>query len=292
MTPSRIVWLAVLAISLGGCSTIKLVYNQADHIIVWMADDYFDLASEQKEQLHRHVERFHAWHRATQLSDYISVLQAAQRRLDAGVKDEDVTWAIDSLKTRYRTMAARAHTDIAQVLSTLTDEQINATRRRFEKDNHKFAKDYGLGQPPDEQRRLRAKRNIERVEHWTGPLGSAQQTKLREISWALPLVTDMRNHDRMRRQREFLELLKGRHDAAAFAVKLRDWLLDWDKTRQSEYEIALTRFLEASAKLYVEMFAQLTPEQRRHVSDRLRRYTVAFQELARDAAPSTAATKH
>jgi hypothetical protein len=276
---------------LSGCSTIKLAYNQADHIIMWMADDYFDLSSDQKGELHGHIHRFHAWHRSTQLGDYAGLLEAVHKRLEAGVKDDDVYWAIDSLKARYRSLVVRGHADVAQVLSTLTDEQLNATRRQFEKGNRKFAKEYGLGQSPDEQRRLRAKRNVERIEHWTGPLTSAQETTLREISRALPLVTDLRNHDRLRRQREFLDLLKGRKDVGAFSVKLRDWLIDWDRTRQPEYEAALSRFLDASAKMYVEMFAQLTPEQRRHVGDRLRRYIVAFRELARESVPPTAAVQ-
>lgn len=279
---ARAAFVALLLIALGGCSTIKVVYNQADHIFMWKADDYFDLTAEQKELWRRHVNRLHTWHRATQLADYANLLEAANARLSAGVQEQDVQWAIDALMSRYRTLIERTHDDLAQVLATLNDDQLAAARRQFEKDNRKFARDFGIGQPADEQRRLRAKRNVDRVEHWTGPLSAAQDARLREASRTLPLISELRLNDRMRRQREFLALLQDRKEGPRFAAKLREWLLDWDRTRTPEYASQFDGFVKASARVYVDMFAQLTPEQRRHVSDRLRRYILVFKELAKE----------
>jgi len=284
-----LVLLAALTL-LPGCSAIKIAYNQADAVLAWRADDYFDLTSEQKEALRVQLDNFHDWHRTTQLADYAELLESAQKRLNTGVSAADATWAIDAIKARYRTLVLRGHADAARVLATLSDQQVAAARQQFDKDNRKYAKEYGVGQSPDEQRRLRAKRNIERIEHWTGPLSAAQDAKLRELSRNLPLVTELRHQDRIRRQREFLALLAERRNAG-FTAKLRDWLLDWDRTRAPEYEAELTRFMDASAKLYVEAFGMLTPEQRHHVSDRLQRYVLAFRELAREGDRTAKATR-
>jgi hypothetical protein len=275
---------------LTGCSAIKIVYNQADAVAAWRADDYFDLTSEQKEALRVHLDSFHAWHRTTQLADYAELLESAQKRLHAGVATTDATWTIDAIKARYRTLVLRGHADAARVLASLSDQQVANARLQFDKDNRKYAKEYGVGQPPDEQRRLRAKRNIERIEHWTGPLSAAQDAKLRELSRNLPLVTELRQQDRMRRQREFLVLLADRR-SAGFPARLRDWLLDWDRTRTPEYEAELTRFIDASGRMYVEAFGMLTPEQRQHVADRLQRYVVAFRELANEGRTTKAASR-
>ena len=280
------VLLLILAL-LPGCSAIKIAYNQADFIAAWMADDYFDLNSDQKEALRGHLDRFHAWHRSTQLAEYAALLESAQKRLDTGVGPADAVWAIDMIKAQYRPLVQRGYADAARVLSTLSEQQLSATRRQFEKNNQKYAKQYGVGTPADEQRRLRAKRNLERIEHWTGPLTPAQEARVAELSRALPLVTDLRQLDRMHRQREFLALLDGRTNVEAFAPKLRDWLINWDRTRTPEYDAALGRFVDASAKMYVEVIALLTAEQRNHISERLQRYITVFRALANEA-PKTA----
>jgi len=286
-SPARVAILALIIGCLAGCSGIKVAYNQADLIAAWMADDYFELTGEQKDAFREHFQRFHAWHRATQLNEYAALLASARERLDNGVKEADVVWAIDAIKAQYRTMVARGYADAARLLSTLSDRQLNAARREFEERNRKNAREWGVGASADEQRRLRAKRNLERIEHWTGTLSAAQEARIVAMSRDLPLIADLRQQDRIRRQQEFLAVLEKRKSPEVFAPALRDWLTDWDRKRTAEYEAALTRFVEASAKMYVEAFALLTREQRAHISERLSRYITAFRELAQDA-PRTA----
>jgi hypothetical protein len=291
MNPQLCLLLLAALFILPGCSAVKVVYNQADHVVAWKVDDYFDLTSEQKDALRVHLERFHAWHRSTQLPDYAALFETAQKRLQAGVTLNDTAWVMESLKARYRLLVAQGYADAARVLSTLTDQQLADARRQFDKDNRKYAKEHGVGLAPEEQKRLRAKRNLERLEHWTGSLTAAQETRITEINRALPLVTELRQQDRIRRQREFLALLDARAQIETFAPRLRDWLLDWDRTRPAQYEAELTRFLDASAKANVETYNLLTPEQRNHASERLQRYAQAFRELAREAPKSTVATQ-
>ena len=287
----RLLVSALLLALLTGCSTIKVAYNQAEFIAAWMADDYFDLNGEQKDAFRAHFQRFHAWHRATQLLQYAALLEAAQKRLDTGVSAADATWLVGSVKTQYRTIVLRGYADAARLLSTLSDQQLVAARRQFEEVNRKYAREFGVGAAPDEQRRLLAKRQLERVEHWTGPLSAAQEARIAEMSRALPRVTDLRHQDRMRRQQEFLTLLAERKQLNTFAPKLREWLLDWDRTRTTDYDAALARFAEASAKMYVDAYTLLTAEQRHHIASRLQRYVAAFRELAQDTARTVAEEK-
>jgi len=271
--------LLILAL-LAGCSALKIVYNQADLIAIWMADDYFDLRAEQKDAFRDYFQRLHAWHRTTQLVQYVSLLESAQERLRAGVKASDATWAIDSAKTQFQAIVQHGYADAARILSGLSAEQLTAARRQFEKTNQKYAKEYGAGAPAETQRRLRAERNLERIEHWTGPLSSAQEARIEELSQALPLIADPRLLERLHRQREFLALLAERKHIETFAPRLRNWLIDWDRTRTPQYQAALARFLDASAALYVEVFALLTPEQRTRVSERLQGYIALLRQLA------------
>lgn len=272
----------LLAVILGGCSTIKIAYNNADDLLAWMADDYFDLSRDQADGLKQMLVRFHAWHRASQLPEYARLLDEADRRLAAGLGAADVAWATQTYQARYQLLANRAHADAARLLATLSDEQIAHLRRKLDEANRKWTKEHGAGQPAQEQRRLRAKRLLDRIEHWTGSLASAQSARLTELSHEMPLLTEAALKYRLRRQKEFLALLEQRHDAEALSVRLKAWLLEWDYRRAPELAADYARFAEARARLYVEGYKLLNAEQRDHVSSRLRRYGQAFRELAEE----------
>ncbi|RPI41894.1 MAG: hypothetical protein EHM59_19120, partial [Betaproteobacteria bacterium] len=236
-------WVCVALLSgLAGCSTIRIAYNQADHVVAWMVDDYFDLNGEQEHAFRAQFEGLHAWHRSTQLPDYAALLDAVRQRLQAGASASDAEWFMDALKARYRVLVLHAYADAARLLSTLSDEQLEAARRHFEKVNRKYTKEQGVGASADEQRRVRARRHVERIEHWTGPLDSVQEARVRELSRALPLMVEETYRERVRRQAEFLALLQERRSSATFAPRLRDWLLDWDRTRSPQYQAQYAQF--------------------------------------------------
>lgn len=272
------------ALFLGGCSTVRLAYNQADFISAWMADDYFDLTPEQKQVFKAHFERFHGWHRTTQLPDYASLLESVQQRVGAGATAADADWLTEAIHARLKTMVRQSYREAALMLAQLSDEQIAAARRQFDQNNRKFARENGVGASPDEQRRLRAKRMIERIEHWTGPLDAAQENRVREMSRALPLITEQRYQERLRRQAEFLALLKERRNTDSFAPRLRDWLLDWERTRTPAYHAEYSQFMQASSRLYVAVLHMITPEQKHHVASVIQRYQQAFRDLSTQVA--------
>jgi hypothetical protein len=276
----RLAVVVLLAVLLSGCSAVKLAYNNADDVVAWMADDYLDLHREQEEGLKPLLARFHAWHRTTQLREYARLLEVADRRLSAGLTAADVAWATGTVEERYRIVATRLSADAARVLATLSDEQVGYLRRKLDEGNRKWSKEHGVAASAEEQKRLRAKRLLDRIEHWTGNLTSAQSARFTELMNELPLITEPSLQFRMRRQRQFLVLLESRQDGDAFGARLRAWLLDWDRTGAPEYAGLYARFVEGRTRLYVEGYQLLNAEQRQHVASRLRRYSQAFRELA------------
>lgn len=280
---TRLALAAVLAALVAACSTVKIAYNNADEVVAWMVDDYLDLNREQEQGLRLLLARFHAWHRSTQLPEYARLLDAAEMRLAEGLTEADVAWAVDAVASRYRLLANRVHADAVRVLATLSDEQVAYLRRRLDEANRKWAKEHGADASPEEQKRLRARRLIERIEHWTGTLTAAQTNRLTELIDRMPLITEQSLAYRLRRQRDFLALLERRHDSAALASGLRTWLLDdADRMQAPEYGADYARFVAARTRFYVEGFALLSAEQKAHVANRLRRYSRAFRELAEE----------
>src|SRR3954468_18552163 len=101
--------LAVVLVALiaTACSFSRFGYNQADTLAAWMADEYFDLDSQQKQDFAKRFDRFYAWHRSEQLPEYAAFLRTAQSKVKQGVTRDDVLWFVDGLRGRVRTAARR-----------------------------------------------------------------------------------------------------------------------------------------------------------------------------------------
>jgi hypothetical protein len=286
---ARAVVSALALATLVGCSMIRLGYPQLDTIAAWTADEYFDLEPEQKQEFRRRFERFHEWHRYEQLPDYAVFLADAKARLQKGLKREDALWVTNGVRARYRTIVAYAADDAAAMLMSVTPEQLDALRRRWEKDNRRFVREYRLEASVEEQRRATGRRALSRIRDWVGHLDDEQEHEILAWASALPLIHGPRHQDRLRRQREFLQLMSQRDDAGQFAARLRNFLSNWEEGRDPGYDRLFNEWTQQQADLYVAVYRILLPHQREAVADRLQGYINDFTQLAQRPAAQAAA---
>jgi len=277
-----IVLLLALVAGLTACtSMVGLGYSHADTVAAWQAEQYFDLEGPQKELFRDRFDRLHAWHRHEQLPDYVAFFGDARKRLQAGLQTADVDWFADGLRQRYRTVARRAAPDIAELLATLSPQQIEHLQRRWEKDNRKFAAEHRIHGSAEDRRRARAKRIVAQIKPWAGHLTAEQEARIAEMAADLPDVDRQRLEDRIRRQREFLQLLEHRTgDRAEFTQRLTHWLVDWERGRDAQYAKASDAAWRQRNQLFVATAALLTPEQRNHALQRMQTHIGEFRRLA------------
>jgi len=281
--------LALMLATLAGCSMVRLGYPQLDTIAAWTVDEYFDLDPQQKQEFQRRFERFHEWHRYEQLPDYALFLAEAKARLQKGLKREDALWVTNGVRARYRTLVTYVADDAAAMLMSVTPEQLDALRRRWEKDNRRFVREYRLEASVEEQRRATGLRALSRIRDWVGHLDDGQEQEILAWASALPLIHGPRHQDRLRRQREFLQLMSQRDDAGRFTAQLRNYLSNWEEGRDPGYNRLFNEWTQQQAELYVAVYGILLPHQREAVADRLQGYINDFTLLAQRAAAQAAA---
>lgn len=281
--------MALLCLLLGsGCSMLRVGYGHFDSVAAWMAHDYFDLNADQRDLFAQRFDRLHSWHRQTQLPEYAQFLGEVQSRAKRGLRESDMLWVVDGLKQRYARIAVRGAADAAELLATLTPEQIESFRQQVDKDNKKFLREHRINDGEAERRKVVRERSLSQLRDWVGSLSDAQQTKINTLLQTMPLIDRLRHEDRLRRQREFFALLEMRGgDRTAFTTRLRDWLVNWEAGRSAEQ----TRLFDESWKKRAEFYAAvdhlLTPAQRQHLLHRLQDYIDDFRELSR-AQPTAA----
>lgn len=287
----RIVLLMLLLLLSSGCSMIRVGYGHFDSVAAWMVHDYFDLNADQRDLFAQRFERLHSWHRQTQLPEYAQFLGDIQTRAKRGLRDSDMLWLVDGSKQRYARIAARGAADAADLLTTLTPEQVETLRQQIDKANRKFMREHRVNDSEAERRKVVQQRTLSQLRDWVGPLSDAQETRVIAMLQTMPLVDKLRHEDRLRRQRAFFTLLELRSgDRAVFAQRLRDWLEHWEAGRGVEQARLFDESWKKRAGLYAAVDHTLTPAQRNHLVSKLQDYIDDFRELSK-ARPAVAQSR-
>lgn len=268
--------LAVLA----GCSTVRIGYTQLDNIALWTASRYFDLDEQQKDDFRARFYRLHEWHRYEQLPDYAAFLEQAKARLARGLNAGDIHWFLEGIRQRYVFIVNRGAGDAAAVLQTITPHQLEFVQERWKKLNQRFVSDNQLESNIDAQRQASLDRTIKRFRDWFGSLTSEQEHLIRASVEGMEMIGRLRQQDRLRRQREFMQLMRLRTDPGVFKEKLRLWLIHWEAGRSPEYQRAWSRWRDQNISMLLAVDRSLAPHQRAIAVRRLEHYIADFRALA------------
>ena len=279
-------WARLAAAALGlallsGCNMLSVGYGHIDTYAAWQAGEYFDLDPAQRQDFKARFDRLHEWHRTEQLPDYAKFLGSSGARIRNGVTTEDGEWIAKGIEDRYRALVKRGADDAAAVLMTLTPANMEALQRRWAKDNARYAREHKVNGSPAEQRQARTERELKRIKEWVGELTAEQEKKVAALAADLPLAPKLRYEDRLRRQREFVQLMASRGtDQRQFAERLRRFLANWEEGRSPEFARFSAEWRRRQVEFYVEAARLLTPQQRAVLVSRVERYASDFTQLA------------
>ena len=276
--------LLLLIAVVAGCSALRITYRHADTYLAWRADEYFDFNAQQKQEFDERLKRQLDWHRYEQLPEYATFVEAAVKKGQAGLKRDDIIWFVDGIQARYRKIIQHGMDDAVDMLVTLGPEQLVALQKQWDKDNRKFVKERALDGSLEERRRERQKRVRDEIKDWAGHLTEDQEEKIATLFEAVPFINHLRHQDRIRRQKEFLEILKLRGNKEVFRQKLQAWLPDWENGRTPEYARLSAEVYDKRIQFYMAVEKVLTPEQREHAWRRLQKFADDFRSLAQKPA--------
>lgn len=266
---------------LGGCTALRLAYDNADVYLHYRANGYLDLHGNDSAELEERIAQFFHWHRRNELPQYTRIAEEAARRIDDGLSREDVVWGYDSVVAHARRSLHVAAERMAPLLDRLSTEQAASMEKRFAEDNRKFAREYLRGSE-SERRKRRARRVEERLEDWVGNLTQSQVARVGQFSERAPLYDELRERDRKRLQAELLDMVRRREAQKRLPERAANWERGRDPAHAAASEAARQEFFA----LLLDLDRTMTPQQRTRAQDNLRRYAEDFTILARRARTS------
>lgn len=267
-----LVLLAVICLT-QGCSAIRISYKNADTLSHWWIDRYLDLSHEQDTLVQERLARLHAWHRQTQLPAYVSVARQAQRLIAGQPKVAESLAVTTQVIHAAQVMAEHAVPDIADLLLTINPDQIKRMAARLKDKDADFAKDVQLADGETGQRKAQLRRVLERTEEWFGSFSSDQKFALQAIIAKQAIGTQFWYDERMRRQREWLELVRlvqrDKPPRERVVELLADYIARFDMPSNPARLAQAQALRHESAELFTAIHAMATPAQRAHAQHKL-----------------------
>jgi hypothetical protein len=296
-TKASIIGLWLLALlALGGCSAVRIGYNQAPALAGWWLDGYMDFDAEQSPKVKQALEQWFAWHRATQLPDYADLLAAAQVQVLQPATPAQVCRWSDDLRARMAAAFAQGVPLAAELLPVLKPAQLAQLERKYRKSNQEFEEDF-LQQQPDERLQASIKRTIDRVEMLYGRIDDRQRQLIAAGVAASPFDAAVWYAERKAVQAETLQTLArltaggpARADRDSNLAGLQALAARVQRTVPGPYRSYQQRLTEYNCAFIAQLHNSTTTAQRQAARNKLKGWeedlrTLAAQKPARaDAA--------
>ena len=131
--------LALLALTfLSGCSVTRLAYNNADVVLRWQSNHYFDFQGEQSDDLDRALVAVLAWHRSAALPQYAKLAGEAAARVSRGIRQEDLDWSYDAVRAQVREALGIAAGEAGVIAAKQDIASLMQALRLYRLDNQRY----------------------------------------------------------------------------------------------------------------------------------------------------------
>lgn len=277
----RIAILLLAALAFAACSSAtftRLAYNNAalaysnlGPMLTWIVDDYVDLDGSREDWVRVRIDRVLAWHRTEELPRYRTLLETMLAKSARAFEPGDIASHQGELRAAYHRLVAQVIPDTAEFISTLEAAEVEQMERKFAEDNRRFVRESVKG-TPEERLERRVRRFLGHLESWVGKLTAEQKALVVSRYPELRDVSEELLGERRFRQSELLALIRSRPTRPALEAGLRRLFIDTDSWRRPEYAAKLRARDEQLHMLISDLSATLTPAQRAHLQNRIRRF--------------------
>ncbi len=283
--------LACAVLGLTACNAMKLGYQQGDRLAYWWIDSYVDVSAAQEPLTRDAIARFFAWHRTDQLPEIAGLLGRARNMVQQPVSAEAVGRIQDGAQRLARVAFDRCAPDVADLLLTLTPEQIARMEKKFADANAKYRKEY-LRPDPEAREEARFDKVMDYARLIYGRFSSDQETTIRRAIAPVVQGAEARYAERIKRQQEWLALVRqvqAEHPPKAQVLAMLKRYGDhWQNPPGQERNARREADNEAGLALTATIANLATAEQKSHAAERLQKWIDDANALMRGR-PSGAA---
>ncbi len=261
-----------------GC-TVRLIYNHLDWIIPWYLSDYIDLNNDQDNLLDKKLFAQLKWHRVTQLTSYSKFLRQLKSNLNNGLKYEDLDRCHNQMRKFWQDLITHASPDIAKILSTASDEQIEEFLENLKKRNEKYRERY-IDLTEEKLRQKKVARINRFLDFCMGDVNKEQEKIVDQWSKKLKNISVVRFDFIKKSQKRLGKILESRKDEGAFTKDLREFLCFRRKSWPPDLRDIAAHNRDLTKRTFIEIVNHMSSDQREHLNEQIDDLAEVFDELA------------
>lgn len=282
--------IAILALTLAGCSLITLGYGRLPMLAQWRLGAMFELTTEQSQQVRPQLDSWLAWHRQAHLPQYAAMLQRWQTLAVQDLTPQQVCAEFEPIRAWADEAVQQLLPALVPIATSLTPAQIEHWSRYQTRKDEEFLADFGNiikastnsnGASANGVNAKRLQRAIERAEMFYGPLTAAQRDWLAQRLARSTFDAQRVVQERQRRQADAQDAVQRIQAGANPMLTLQQV---WQRNQQSPnpaYAAYSQRMVQDGCVQLAELHNQTTPEQRRMAVQKLQGFERDVLSLSR-----------
>lgn len=264
---------------MSGCTRVGLAYRHLDVIIPWSVNDYLGMNSTQKRWLDDRLKEHLSWNCTTQVPNYVAWLDSLQHMVETNqVTEAALKERAAEGKQAIEQISKQVTPSAVELLSQLDDKQVQNLQEAFTKDLREHKEEF-LDPPLNKQISERAERMEKRLDPWIGDLNAAQHQRVVDWSVALGEQNRLWIENRAHWQGLFIAAVQQRK-SADFPQRISPLLQDRSSFWTPQYRQAYEQTEQAAIRLFVDLMAQSTPDQRQRLIKKIGEVREDFANLS------------
>jgi Family of unknown function (DUF6279) len=273
------------------CSSMLFGYDALPPVAKYQLNKYFDLTSAQQELAERHLEAIFDWHRKTQLKSYAAFLNQVTDKVSSSsaVTVTDVQRWRTTVQDAWLPFADKVSGPLAELVMTLSPQQIERLKKRFKEGNQQMKDDYVKRDEKAARFKARATRIQKRAEFFLDDLSADQEALVVKRASEGPDSEEAWFDERLTRQQSFLNLIEQlrsrRPDAAQAESLMRAYLRNVWVPKDSKNAQIINESTKASDETSAILFSTITAEQKAYAVAKFKGYASDFERLSARRSP-------
>lgn len=290
---ASIIGVLVASLALGGCSAVRLGYNNGPTLAYWWLDSYFDFDGAQSLRVRDDLQAVQAWHRQQELPQLVQQLKTLQAMAPKGVTSAQVCSVVVDLQTRLQVTLERVVPTIAAIAPNLQDAQLDHMAQEFIRRDRTWHEQWIDG-TLTERRQRRTKQIVERAESFYGPLEPAQLAIVRDHITNSSFDGPRQLREIQRRHQDALhvlrELRKPQTNASQANAQIRALLERTLRAPDPDYRRYMDTLTTESCNAMAALHNSSNADQRKRLGQTLQDYEEDARALISEGtrAPATA----
>jgi len=279
----KFIFTICLLLVAAGCGP-RWIYPQLGWLIPFYVDDYISLSREQSSSLEKRLLRVLDWHCRTQLPVYAQSLRDLAKDLEDPrhpIRYERLQYYSNRFIAHWRELSKQIGPEMADILTTASDEQLAELFQNIEKRNKKFKSTY-VDIPLEHLEEKRKERLTKDIKKGISRLTAEQKQAVSDWSDQItPLAADgLRYRERV--LTEFQNLLTKRRQAPDFKETFVALLVNFDQMRTREYQQKIDFNTDLALQLFIKIDRSLNTTQRTYLLKRIGSMAADFDKLSCD----------